>query len=355
MHGEEKAGEGGVSLCVLPPGQAGLEVEKHHRPHSLAGMVFQHHLPLLAGQAWVDHCPHPGLQFSLLGGEDRRAGVEFRSTDRRIFPAKVGVAGGGGEGKGTVSSVHHDEDPLRGAEQVVAYPMNIQSVGDGEACPCVGDGELPFRAGKEEHPGRARIGMGNFLAHDGLSSRQSGDAAFFYRVIDRPRVGRLFRQQLPSPRHVLVPQKAADKAVVHRRIGAGDQAHSHVVGHVASYDGIPAPRRPGGSKVGGFIKPAASGHSPLFQPGEVPQSRVRVGSEGEEGGVGGNHQFPAQPPLEGEPGNAVGLILVVQIAVKGIKAALRDTPGDLPGRPPPLAVKAEAQRFVAHCPLLRRE
>ena len=51
----------------------------------------------------------------------------------------------------------------------------------------------------------------------------------------------------------------------------------------------------------------------------------------------------------------MGLVLIVEIAVEGVKPAFADAPRHASGRPPFLAVEAEAQRLIPHGALVSRQ
>lgn len=63
-----------------------------------------------------------------------------------------------------------------------------------------------------------------------------------------PLAGACSRQQLLRPGHTRIAQKAADKPVVHDGVDTRDQAHPHVVCHVAAHHGIATPGGAAGVK-----------------------------------------------------------------------------------------------------------
>ncbi|MPM06178.1 hypothetical protein SDC9_52474 [bioreactor metagenome] len=157
--------------------------------------------------------------------------------------------------------------------------------------------------------------------------------------------GHLFLQKLPKGQHGPVPHKALLHDIVLEGVVDGEQTHPQVMSHIA----------PHGFKRG-FSRPAALGiihrlekavfplDSHFSQTAQIGNRTSRSKLKGQEGGIGGNHQFGVQTPLQPQPLHPVGLILIIERTVKRVKGGLGDSPGNAqPGGPSPLHKEAEGQ------------
>ncbi len=101
-----------------------------------------------------------------------------------------------------------------------------------------------------------------------------------------------------------------------------------MVRHIAANHGIILPARSRSGEIGGFIKSATAGHFHSLEGFEVFYRLARGEVHCQKARIRRDDQFGVQASFEAEFLNAVGFVLVVELTVKRVKAALRYSPGN---------------------------
>ena len=93
-----------------------------------------------------------------------------------------------------------------------------------------------------------------------------------------------------------------------------------MVGHIGAYrlKGFSSGPAVGG-EVRRLVKTVGALQPHIPQAAQVAYCPARRQWQRQEGGIGGNDQFPVQAPLEAQPLDAVGLVLIVQPSVEGVE------------------------------------
>ena len=158
----------------------------------------------------------------------------------------------------------------------------------------------------------------------------------------------LFLQQLPECPHGAVPHKALLHHAAVEGVVNGHQAHAQMVGHKgADHLNAPLPPLAGRGEIQGLIKTVFPLGPHVPQQAQIAPRPPWRRQQRQKGGIGRDHQFTVQPPLEAQALDSVGLILVTEAGVEGVKAGLRGPPGGLgPGSPARLLQQAEGQGFI---------
>ena len=263
-----------------------------------------------------------------------------RSVDG--LPAGPGVKapGTGGEGDQVIGGAEVEPHPQVGGELGVPHPLPGGAGGGAEDA-----------VGPVGH----QVAVGPALPFPYPGAGQAGGGQPPGRVGHLPPLGlhhrrphrHLLLQKLPKGPHVPVPHEPVLHHLLVEGVVDGQQAHAQVVGHIGAHHlkGL-LPRQAGGGVVQGLVQPVPPLRPQIPQGPQVVPRPSRRQQQGQEGGVGGHHQLGVQIPPKPQGLHPVGLVLVVQGAVKGIKPRLRDPPGRSPPGPAALGVEAEGQGLV---------
>ena len=340
-----------MRLCLPRRGKAGLQIDQKRNALSVPAQIFQRILPLLAGKArvhlndsfsgkYLRTCGQLHLRVGKLRAEFRFAAVIKRPT----------------QGKGFVLRARDGKDALGPPQQICAAPGDIRFPVKGHRCAAVADDGAPLAIGQKMH-----LRAHGIRRRDFPSSRRHALGALrrfaqLHVAEDRGPGGNLLLEQAACSRHPVVPHKT----VLHRksleRIANGYHAHPDMVRHIAAHHCILLPVDALRAEISGLIKAAAPRHLHLFELIEIFERRLRFKRKQQKGGIRRDHQFVVQPSLQAELLHAMRLILIIQLWVKCVKPALRDTPWDIfPAHPSLLAIGAKAHGFLAQRPIVQRQ
>ena len=166
-----------------------------------------------------------------------------------------------------------------------------------------------------------------------------------------------FLEELPIGAHSRVPHEAFLHDAVVQCIIQRHQAHAQMMCHIRAHRLILCRAvHPSRGKVRRLAKAIAPLQAHGCQRSQILHPALRRKRKGKKGGVGGDHQFPVQAPLQAQALNSVGLILVVHSPVKGVERRFGNPPGGAcPPDPLFLGVQAEGQRLIEQGVLLCRK
>ena len=237
---------------------------------------------------------------------------------------------------GEIGMVNADIPQRGGALAVVCGHDVVRSVGEQAGS------ELQVLGPAPQLPALAYISPGLFrhLRHG---------AAYHHRLRRQP----LLEQQGIGGHGAVGHEELLGIAGAHG-VGGGNDAHAHMMGHVAAHLFHLAPAA-GGGEVQGLHEAVAAPGSPALQTAQVLHRRLRLYGQGQKAAVGGDDQIRLLAPLQGQGRTAVGLVAVAEGGVQRVKGALRYAPGAAGQAPPPLGIEAEAAALIQQAAAVHRQ
>ena len=340
---QKQPGEGGVGVKVPLGTEDGLQIEQQLSLQPLFPPPAQLHPAQFPVFPPGDRQCNVGGKIFLLQGPARPGGVKLPAVVLRLIQGSGGQAhdpvgavqkdrhpGGGvilphsGQGDGGLSRTGAGEAVVTGQQAVTAVAQQVApGVLPAEPLPLPDQGRS---GGRTELCGKIPF----LLLHDGSPHRHP------------------LLKQLPVGGHVAVPHEPLLHHIVPQNIVDGHQAHPQMVGHIGAHHLVVLmPGEPGGGVIHRLVQPVPALQAHVPQAAEVAQGAPGSQQQGQEGGVGGDHQLGVQPPLQPQCLNAVSLVLIVHAGVEGVESGFRNAPGAFGLIPPALlGIDTEGQGLI---------